>query len=269
MEFTLRHNANGVWYGTFAHLEQSSVRHGVSTRLGGSSILPFASLNLGLHTGDEAEKVIINRQRFCEALKINALKIVTAEQTHGDKVAIITQQDIGKGSTNYNEAISDTDALVTNVPDIPLMLFFADCVPVLIFDPVRRVAGVSHAGWKGTVAKIAQKTVLAMQENFGTKPGDCLVGIGPSIGPCCYEVDDMVINQLKQQFTGWEQLAKPHGQRWRLNLWQANRVQLEEIGVSADNIVVSGVCTACNSELYYSYRTEKGRTGRIGAVITL
>ncbi len=269
MEFTLKHNANGVWYGTFSHFDQLAVRHGISSRLGGISDLPFASLNLGLHTGDEAERVIINRQRFCKALDIDALRVVNAEQTHGDRVAIITEGDAGKGATNYQEAIRGTDALITNIPGIPLMLFYADCVPVLIFDPVSRVVAAIHAGWKGTVAKIAQKTVFAMQTNFGTKPEDCLVGIGPSIGPCCYEVDEVVIGQLKQQFSGWEMLAKPQGERWRLNLWQANRIQLEEIGVVAANIVVSGICTACNTELFFSYRTEKGHTGRIGAVITL
>ena len=267
--FILKYANNGLWYGTFTHFDKLAVKHGISSRLGGTSSQPFTSLNLGLHTGDEDKQVIINRQLFCKGVGVVADDIVTAEQIHTDRVLVVTKQHIGKGAKKYSEAIRATDALITNVPDIPLMLFFADCVPVLIVDPVKKVIGIAHAGWKGTMANIAQKTVLTMQTQFGTNPQQCFVGIAPSIGPCCYEVEEVVINKLKAQFENWEQLVRPNGDKWYLDLWQANRLQLERIGVQGRNIVVSKVCTACNKELFFSYRAENAHTGRMGAVIVL
>ena len=267
--FILKYGNNGLWYGAFTHFDKLAIKHGVSSRLGGTSKQPFVSLNLGLHTGDDDQQVITNRQLFCQGVGVLAEDIVTAEQVHTDRVAVVTKDDLGKGAKNYSEALRATDALITNIPDIPLMLFFADCVPVLIVDPVQKAIGIAHAGWKGTVDKIAQKTVLAMQKHYGTDPVHCLAAIAPSIGPCCYEVDDVVINKLKSQFENWQQLLRPHGSKFHLNLWQANRQQLEQIGVQGENIIVSDVCTACNKELFFSYRAEDGCTGRIGAVIVL
>lgn len=268
-EFILRHSADGLWYGIFTHFLRHGIKHGVSTRLGGVSPDPFASLNLALHTGDDPQKVRINRTRFCEALHLDFSRLVTAEQVHGAHIAVVTDQEAGRGREEYNDALPHTDALITNLANVPLMLFFADCVPVLIADPVRRVVGISHAGWKGTVAKIAQKTVLAMQKHFGTQPADCLVGIAPSIGPCCYEVDNVVINRLKDEFRNWQDFIYPHKDRWLLDLWKVNHYQLEEVGVLSANIVASRICTSCNSKLFFSYRADQGHTGRIAGVISL
>ena len=268
-QFVLKQGADGLWYGTFTHFDKQAVTHGVSAKFGGVSNSPFYSLNVALHTGDEDQKVIENRQLFCESLGIEANDIVTAQQTHGDQVVVVTKAHLGMGAKKYSEAITDTDALITNVPGVPLMLFFADCVPVLIVDPVHKAIGIAHGGWKGTVAQIGKKTIQAMKTHFGTNPKECLVGIGPSIGPCCYEVDNMVIKELQGQFPKWEQLVKPSGDKWKLDLWQANRLPLEEIGVLPSNIVVSKVCTACNHELFFSYRAKQGCTGRIGAVMVL
>jgi YfiH family protein len=267
--FILNYGNNGLWYGTFTHLNTLNIKHGISSRLGGTSKQPFSSLNLGMHVEDNIKDVITNRQLFCEAIGMRSDHIVTAQQLHTDTVAVVTTESIGKGAQNYSEAIGATDALITNVSNIPLMLFFADCVPVLIVDPVQKAVGVVHAGWKGTVAKIAQKTILAMQANFSTTPRDCLVAIAPSIGPCCYIVDEFVVNKLKKQFDNWEELVRPTGDKWYFDLWKANCMQLEQIGVKSSNIVVSGVCTACNHELFFSYRKENGCTGRMGAAIIL
>lgn len=267
--FILHYGNNGLWYGTFTHFDRLHIKHGISARLGGASKQPYNSLNLGLHMNDNVNDVIINRQLFCEAIGMRSERLVTAQQLHTDRVTVVKSESIGKGARDYSEAIEATDALITDVAEIPLMLFFADCVPVLIVDPVQQAVGVVHAGWKGTVAKIAQKTILAMQTTFGTVPQDCLVGIAPSIGPCCYVVDEVVVNQLKKQFENWEELIRPTGDRWYLDLWKANCRQLEQIGVKNSNIVVSGVCTACNHELFFSYRKENGCTGRMGAAIIL
>ena len=268
-QFVLQQGAGGLWYGTFTHIEKQGITHGVSTRFGGVSLQPFHSLNLALHTGDEDKNVIENRHRFCKGVGIEADDIVTAEQTHGDQVFLVTKQHVGQGAKKYSESVKNTDALITNVPNIPLMLFFADCVPVLIVDPVHNAIGLAHAGWKGTVAHIGQKTILAMQTHFGTNPQDCLVGIAPSIGPCCYEVDHVVIKALQGAFSNWEELVQPSGDKWKLDLWQANCQQLEAIGVPSHNISLSKVCTECNHELFFSYRAENGFTGRIGAVMVL
>ncbi|MDD4600261.1 Polyphenol oxidase [bioreactor metagenome] len=269
-DFFITKSPNGVKFGQFKHLCDLPVRHGISTRIGGISQAPYAKLNLGLHTGDDSAAVNTNRQLFCDAVGVEFCKIVTAEQTHGDHIMIVTDCDAGKGHALYNESIKDTDALITNITNIPLMLFFADCVPIIIVDPIRKVVAVSHAGWKGTVAKIAQKTVLKMQDSFGSIPSDCQVGIGPSIGSCCYEVDQTVITHLKQNFSNWRKLVKQtHEAHWQLDLWLANKFQLEEVGVKTTNIIISDLCTACNTDLFFSHRAEQGRTGRLGAVVSL
>lgn len=268
-KFYLKRAANGVWYGLFTPLAHHGIKHGISTRLGGLSRPPFASLNLGARTDDDPAVVRHNRESFCQAVGVDFARVTCARQVHGDKIFVVGEADAGRGATGYDTAIADTDALITDRPGLPLMLFFADCVPVLIADPVRRVVAVSHAGWKGTVARIAAKTVLAMRQNFGSDPADCHVAIGPSIGPCDYEVDEPVIDILRQEFSNWRELVIPRGGRWLLDLWQTNRHQLEEIGVRREFIEVSGVCTACNTAMFYSHRAEHGTTGRFGAVISL
>ncbi len=267
--FVLRRGNNNIWHGIFPAFARLGIKHGISTRLGGVSKPPFAALNLGLHTGDEAADVVTNRQLFCETVGVDYEQVVTAEQVHGDQIRIVGMSEAGRGRSIYEESLPGTDGLVTNCKGLPLMLLFADCVPVLIADPVRSVVGVSHAGWKGATAKIAAKTVLTMQEHFGTNPADCLIAVGPSIGRCCYEVDELVVNKLQTGFPQWQQLVTERSDKWLLDLWEVNRQQLLEVGVRQDNISISGVCTACNTEVFFSYRQEGGQTGRIGAIITL
>jgi len=269
-EFLLRKSNNNIWYGFFTQFSQAGIRHGISTRLGGVSSAPYCSLDLGMHTGDDPVKVQANRKLFCEAVGVNHRSVVSAQQVHKDTIAIVTQADAGRGADQYSDALWETDAIITASPDVPLLLLFADCVPVLIFDPVQRVIAAAHAGWKGTVAQIAVKTLKTMQEGFGCCSTDCLIGIGPSIGPCCYEVDEGVIGPLRNSFPEWQNVVKPHGDgRWMLNLWEVNRQQLLTNGVSAANITVAEVCTSCNNDLFFSYRAEAGHTGRLGAVISL
>lgn len=259
---------SGIWLGIFRQFADRGIRHGISSRLGGISSQPFASLNLGLHTGDAPDAVRENRRRFSEAAGVMFSQVVTAEQIHGDGVFVVRREHAGRGGAEYNQAIAGMDALVTNEPDLPLMLFFADCVPVLIADPVRKVVAVSHAGWKGTVAAISAKTIQTMSREYGSNPADCIAGIGPSIGQCCYEVDDVVMDRLKV-FPYWQDIIIPQGQKYRLDLWEANRRQLMVAGLAESNITVSRICTACNTELFFSYRAEQGKTGRIGAVIAI
>lgn len=255
----------GIWQGQFAHLVAAGLRHGISTRGGGVSQSPGASLNLALHTGDQIEHVRENRRRFCAAAGIDAAALVTAEQVHGERIAAVGREHCGRGAYAYDDALPATDALMTNVPGVPLMLFFADCVPVVLFDPVCQAIAVVHAGWRGSVASIAAKTLMAMCDAYGVEPARCLAAIGPSIGGCCYEVDQHVVAQLPPAVAADTRIVQPQGDRWQLDLWELNRQQLLAAGIPAAQIVVSQACTNCNAELFFSYRAEQGKTGRICA----
>lgn len=268
MSFYLECGEDNLWYGLFSHFNSELVIHGVSTRFNGVSKNVFDSLNLALHNGDDSKAVCENRVKFCNGLGVDAKKIVTTQQVHGDAILRIDTSYLGRGAIDYEDAIQETDGLITNLPNVPLMMFFADCVPILILDPIKKAIGICHAGWKGTVKKIAQKTVMAMADAFGSNPEDCLIGIGPSIGKCCFEVDEPVYKEFKLAFPTLDCKEISHD-KWKIDLWQANRLQLESIGVKPANIEESKICTKCNAELFFSYRADGGKTGRIAAVIQL
>ncbi len=266
--YTMHSAENGIRYGQFSHFPDF-VTQAVSTRIGGYSL--NGDLNLTLHTGDDTDHVIQNRRKFCHAVGLSDKQIVTPQQVHGEQIVYVTEEDCGRGAWSYDDAIPDCDALITDRPNVALFLCFADCVPILLVDPVNRAIGLSHAGWKGTAKKIGQKTLLQMQARFGTRPQDCLVGIAPSIGECCYEVDDHVVNEFCKEYSSLDTFLTPSIEqgKYHLNLWQANRLQLEEIGVPSDNIVSADICTSCNADILFSYRAEHGKTGRIAAVLAL
>ena len=195
---------------------------------------------------------------------------MTPEQVHGDAVACVDEQDAGRGSQSYDDCIKETDALITDTPGLPLMLCFADCTPIVFLDPEKRAVGIAHGGWKGTVQSIAAKTLARMTEAFGTQPRDVLVGIGPSIGPCCYEVGAEVAARFCAAFPYAEELLLHETDgHVHLDLWEANRQQLLRSGVPEENIEVAGECTCCRHAWYYSYRADQGKTGRIAALISL
>jgi YfiH family protein len=236
----------------------------VSTRMGGVSHNPYHSLNLAYHVGDAREATAENRRRFCDALGVELSSLVVSQQIHGDRIAVVDDSLAGRGSHSHADAIPDTDGMITRSRSIALAVLTADCVPVLVVDPVREVIGIAHAGWRGTLGMIAAKTVLRMRDAFGTEPVDCLVALGPSIGPCCYEVDGRLISQFQRSF-GKETCVKGN----RLDLKRAIEIQLVNIGVERCNISSEELCTACNRDLFYSYRAEGGRTGRMMSVIKL
>ncbi|MBR6266787.1 MAG: peptidoglycan editing factor PgeF [Selenomonadaceae bacterium] len=271
MSFFLKHMANNLWQGRFSIFPEDAVTHAVSARLGGVSKAPCDSLNLALHVGDSSEDVCRNRDIFAGSLHLRAKDITTPEQVHGDFIFRVTEKDRGRGSRAYDDSIPRTDALITNVRGLPILLCFADCVPVLFFDPENLAVGIAHAGWKGTMLKIGQKTLAAMGREFGTKPESCLVGIGPSIGPCCYEIGENVQEECRKAFpNAWKELLLPgEDESVRLDLWQANRLQLLEAGVPEQNVDCAEECTCCKHNWFFSYRADGGKTGRIGAVIAL
>lgn len=268
--FKLIEGENIKYYIIEEFADTGLVTHAFCTKLGGVSKGDFAELNLGFHTGDKKENIIKNRQRICNELGVDYHKVVAGEQIHSDNIEIVTKADQGRGAVGYQDSISETDALVTNQAGVTLTSYYADCVPIIILDPVKEVVALAHGGWKGTVKKIGHKTILNLEQEFGSNPEDILVGIGPSIGPCCYEVDDYVINLLKQSFDYWNQLVTKTGDNsWRFDLWQANSRQVQDIGVLKENIIISELCTACNTDQFYSYRAESGTTGRMASLIKL
>jgi hypothetical protein len=147
------------------------------------------------------------------------------------------------------------------------MVRVADCIPVLFFDPVQKVIGIAHAGWRGTVKEIAAKTAEVIVSRYNSDPARILVGIGPGIGPCCYEVDERVSSLFTKGFSSGEQLITERNGKQYLDLWEANRRQLLNTGIREENIELAGLCTACHPQTFFSHRREKGRTGRFAALI--
>ena len=203
-ELEFHQHENGVRWASFSFLSLNGVRHGISTRIGGMSTGELGGLNLGIKVSDSQENIQANRRLFCETQGIRPEAVVFSGQVHGNRVAVVDQAQAG-------QRLEGTDGLVSRTPGLGLMLFFADCVPLLFFDPVREVIGLSHAGWRGTFQSIGPRTLAVMRQAFGTDPADCLVGIGPSIGPDDYEIDKPVMQEIH---AAWPQPERffPSGQ---------------------------------------------------------
>jgi YfiH family protein len=255
------------------HVEVTNV---VTSRHRGVSPPPYHSLNLGVSTGDDRLNVDANRARLAPLTSSEPDALVLCGQVHSNHVAVVGFGDAGR-------RFDATDAVVTNVPDLPLVILVADCVPVSLYDPIKRVIGLAHAGWRGTVAGVAARTVERMMNEFDTDPTDLVAGIGPSIGPCCYEVGPEVADEFHARqplvanhvllagevASAGEFDASVNEDRYRLDLWRANTLQLVTAGVFEANIGVAGICTACNTADFFSHRAEGGCTGRGGALMML
>lgn len=265
---TIREDRGGVVTLLFPRLADPKVmRHAVSTRLGGVSGENFGSLNLSLKVGDNPIRVRENRDLLFRSLDMDQSRLVTVNQVHGDKVLKTGPEHRPEPGEN----LGDGDGLITNEPGVPIAILVADCLPVMIFDPVHKAIGLAHAGWRGTVNHVAPKTLLTMGDEYGTKAEEVRVALGPCIGPCCYEVGADVKAEFEEVFPwGKEVLTLSGRERWKLDLPEANARQLLEIGVKAENLIRPGLCTVENMGLFYSHRveaSEKGQTGRVGAVM--
>jgi polyphenol oxidase len=238
------------------------VRHAIFTRHGGTSLAPWNSLNVGGTVGDEIETVRANRRLSFNALGCNPDSIFDVWQVHSADVVY------ADAPRNMDEPYQKADIILTDRPEVTLFMRFADCVPILLHDPIKKVIGVSHAGWMGTVRDVAGATVNAMRERYGSNPSDIVACIGPSIGPDHYEVGVDVILQVQRLFDqDSDQVLHPHEGKIHFDLWRANQYLLERAGVN--QIELAGICTACHTEDWYSHRAEKGKTGRFGALISL
>jgi YfiH family protein len=242
--------------------------HFVTTRAGGVSLPPYNSLNLGLHTADETDHVITNRALLSGYTGISKDKFLYASQVHSGDVKVIDSKSIKNGILS---SVPQTDATITDIPGICLMVMVADCVPLILFDPVKKVSAVIHAGWRGTVKHITANTIGVMVNRFGCNPTDILAGIGPSIGPCCYEVGEEVRAVVEQSFgtTKGYLVCKNPESKPHFDLWYANHKQLTDNGVKSENIETAELCTHCNPEIFYSSRASKGITGRFAAGICM
>lgn len=254
---------------------------GYTSRLGGVGKAPYGSLNCAFHVGDNPDDVIANRKLIAEAIGMKPESWTCGEQVHKNEVAIVTEQDKGRGFLDRESAFQDTDGLLTNVRGVLLSSFYADCVPLYFFDPVQEVVGLAHAGWKGTVAGIAKRMVDQMEEHYGSHKKDILAAIGPSIGSCCYEVDDYVMNQVKVWYDVSEGNEEDKGSSYEachqqisngksmLDLKEVNRHIMIKAGILPEHIEITSWCTSCHPELFFSYRKENGITGRMASWIGL
>ncbi len=256
------HQPDSLRYYTFDSLEAAGLTHAVFTRQGGVSPAPWHSLNVGGTVGDDPARVLENRRRAFAELGISPDSYYDVWQVHS---ATVVSTDCPRPG---NATLLKADAILTGKPGVALFMRFADCVPIFLYDPTRSVIGLVHAGWMGTVQKIARAAVQTMQREHRSQPRDILAAIGPSIGPDHYIIGSDVIDKVRQAFqTDADTLLLERHGTVRLDLWGANRLILEESGVR--QIELSEICTACHLEDWYSHRGEQGKTGRFGALLCL
>ena len=262
----------GVPWLYFPSFEESGlVRHGFSTRLGGVSRGDCATMNFALNRGDEPANVRENYRRMAAAMGFRPERMVLSKQTHTTNIRRVTEEDAGKGYDRERD-YQDIDGLMTDVPGLVLVTSYADCVPLLFLDPVRRVIAASHSGWRGTAQRMGRHTVEAMRDAYGCRPEDLLAGIGPSICQECYEVSEDVAQVFAAEFGTDEAVLRPRPEqpgKYLLNLQEANRRILMEAGVPEENIAVTDICTCCNKELLFSHRGSQGRRGNMAAFLSL
>lgn len=261
---------DGVCYLTFSALEALPfLRHAFSTRFGGVSRNEFSSLNLAFGRGDPDENVMENYRRICAAAGFGTDSMVSSAQVHRTVVRRVGRQNCGEGFTKPKPA--GVDGLITNEPGVTLVTHHADCAPLYFVDPVHKAVGLAHSGWRGTAVRIGAETVRAMTKEFGSRPEDLVCVIGPSIGPCCFEVDSPVY----EIFAGMDDLSprewirEDGGGKYHIDLWEANRRILMRAGVPETKISISGLCTQCHPDLLFSHRASRGKRGGLAAFLAL
>ena len=241
---------------------KGEVKQAFYSRHGGVSPEPWASLNHGGTVGDERENVVENRKRIFNHFERPVESIYDVWQVHSADVVCVDQP------RSLSSPHLKADAILTDHPNITLMMRFADCVPILFYDPSKRVIGVAHAGWQGTIKMIGKAVVEKMVEQYHCERSNIITGIGPSIGPECYEIGLDVFEKINNTFgKKAQQILLNKNGSYYFNLWQANRMILEDSGVQ--NVEVMEICTACHTDDWYSHRREHGKTGRFGALIAL
>lgn len=241
-----------------------------TTRMGGVSKGQYSSMNMSTTNGDDFISVKKNYEIICEAVNINPKNLVLSKQTHTDNIRTVNEDDCGKGIFSERD-YDDVDGLITNVSGIALVTQYADCTPLLFYDPIKKVIANVHSGWRGTVKQIGAKAVNRMVSEFGCQKENIVAAIGPCIGKCCYEVDDPVYNEF-EKITDLDNdkifSSKDNG-KYMLDLGEANRQILINAGIKAENIDVTDLCTHCHSEYFHSHRATGGKRGNLAAIICI
>lgn len=274
-----QNNSTSITYEYAPLLEDFPLTHGVTYRYGGISEGAFDSFNMGLHVGDAPEAVWENRKRLAQVLGVDPNHLTCGEQVHGVGVTRVTQELVGRGAFSWDDSIPDSDAIHTNLVNVPLLLLVADCVPVLIYDAVHHAVAVVHAGWRGAIAHIVERTIDSMHDAYGTLPSDCYLFIGPSIGADSFEVSEEIAEQFRQDMRalGLSQVdqvvryiqrdgqitATPHVdlKGYIAACVVQKGVPLEQVSVSSTDTMITDGC--------YSYRRDQGRTGRMAMFAVL
>ena len=258
--FMLQKVGNSLFsYYRFEHLaERTELIHFISS----------GDHTIGFSEQQTAATICYNRKLLAETVGFEVNNLVTGHQVHGTHVAVVGKDDAGKGALNAESRFPNTDALVTDCEGVCLMVLSADCVPVLFYDPSRRVIAAAHAGWRGTAANIVGEVVAKMQQHWKCEPKNILAAIGPSIGPCCFEVDEEVAAVFRTSYPDMVHAGICEG-KYQVDLWNVNRYELLKAGLVDSNIEVAEVCTVCSRESFFSYRRQGKTAGRFGAGICL
>ena len=268
MSFTIHTQGDLVWLTAPVLENRPGMVHGFSTRKGGVSGPPWDTLNLGVGRGDRMENILENYRRFCGVIGASERRSVLSRQVHGTAVRVCTEADAGKRL--YAERDFLADGLVTNVPDLPLAVFSADCGILLLYDPETASIGAVHAGWRGCAAGIVEEAVVVMGREYGAKPENILAAVGPSIGRCCFETDGDVPEAMRAALGGdAEPYLEIRGPKYHVDLAGLNRQWLLKAGVLPAHIDSSGLCTACRTDLFWSYRRMGDARGAQTAMISL
>ena len=254
----------------FENLTQSGmVRHGFTTRRGGVSTGYYSSMNMGFSRGENREAVAENYRILAKALELDETAFVATQQTHTTNILQVTAADKGCGVTRAR-TYQDVDGLMTNEKGINLVIFGADCVPVFLLDPKNRAIGLAHCGWKGTADRMAEHIVRQMERAYGSNPEDLIAAIGPSIGKCCFQVDDPVVNLFRKQIAFADDIIfedPTEEGKYKIDLWETNRRLMADCGVK--NIETAGLCTMCDTQRFYSHRKMGEKRGVMAGVMTL
>lgn len=264
---------NGIFYITFPGLSMYSddIVHGFSTRLGGVSEKYLSSMNLSFSRGDDRKNVLENHKRFATALGYDETKLVFSDQVHLTKFHKVTKEDCGKGIVKESD-IREIDGLVTNEPGIPIITFYADCVPLFFYDSVKKVIAMAHSGWRGTVERIGAKMVAYMESEYNCRSQDIICAVAPSICQKCYEVSEDVALRFLEVFGtdyGEELLYAKENGKYQLNLHKACEITLLDAGIQKKNLDVTDLCTCCNPDFFFSHRASKGMRGNLAGVMMI
>ncbi len=264
--FSLVKKGNLCYYKIDAFEDTGMLTHAFTTKLGGVSKGGYKSLNLRRSSGDLDENVLKNYDIICNELGIRKEELVLSKQVHETNIIDITSADKGNGIIFENK-FSSADALVTNVKNIPLVTFYADCVPVYLLDTKKAVLALVHSGWKGTIGRISEKTVKHMAEKYSSDPNDIIAAIGPSIRSCHYEVSEDLADKFIKEFG--KDVVERISEKPHLDLQLCVKMQLIDAGISSDSITDSGICTYCNKDTFYSHRHLGDERGTMAAIAML